>query len=48
MIDYKQLVQDVLDGIESPQKAIVILNSAYINVDECLKKVHEYQSKQIK
>jgi len=48
MIDYKQLVQDVLNGNEDPHKALHLLLSESINIDLCIAKVLEYQRKQIK
>jgi len=37
-----QLVQDVIDGKESPQKAWTILNGIAVFIDDCLDEVEKY------
>ena len=39
MIDYEQLVQDVIDGTESPSKAKEILFKELVRINNCIEEV---------
>lgn len=41
MIQYNQLVQDVIDGVEDPLKAYGVMKTAHSHLSDCLVQIKE-------